>query len=52
MQQPVTQIGKQPVSQINLMMVSCVLNTYWGTSALRSANCEGSGQKLVSGFTN
>lgn len=30
MQQPVAQIGKQPVSQINLMMVSCVLNTSWG----------------------
>ncbi len=24
-------IGKQLVSQINLMMVSCVLNTPWGT---------------------
>ncbi len=27
-------IGKQLVSQINLMMVSCVLNTPWGITVL------------------
>ena len=36
MQQPVAQIGKQAVSQINLMVVSCVLNTSWGNNVFAS----------------
>lgn len=36
MQQPVAQIGKQSVSQINLMVVSCVLNTSWGNNVFAS----------------
>ncbi|OWL55243.1 hypothetical protein, partial [Vibrio parahaemolyticus] len=42
---------QQLVAQINLMLVSCALNTSWGTSVLRSANCEGSGQNFLSDLT-
>lgn len=38
-------VGQQLVAQINLMMVSCVINTSWGTFELESAT--GKSQAIV-----